>query len=89
MDDTITISSIRINKALGMKLDVVAKREGTSRADIIRRALEAFLAKEIEPRGRSAQEILDLVYKRTGRKPESSRDTKDVYDESYKAEGNL
>ena len=89
MEDTVTISSIRISKTLAEKLDIIAKREGTSRADIIRRSLEAFLAKQIEPRGRSAQEVLDLVYKRTGRKPQSLHDTKDVYDETYKDEGML
>ncbi|MEX2681631.1 MAG: ribbon-helix-helix protein, CopG family [Candidatus Sigynarchaeota archaeon] len=89
MENTVTISSIRISKTLAEKLDIIAKREGTSRAEIIRRSLEAFLANQIEPRGKSAREILDLVYKRTGRKPQSLRDTRDVYNESYRDEGML
>jgi metal-responsive CopG/Arc/MetJ family transcriptional regulator len=87
MEDSITISSIRINKILAEKLDIIAKREGISRAEIIRRSLEAFLAKEVEPKVKSAQELLDLVYRRTGRKPVSVRDTNDVYNELYKEDG--
>ena len=87
MEDMITISSIRINKNLAEKLDILAKREGISRADIIRRSLEAYLAKQIGPRPKSAQEILDHVYKRTGRKPQDLRDTKDIYRDLYREEG--
>ncbi|HME50796.1 MAG TPA: ribbon-helix-helix domain-containing protein [Candidatus Lokiarchaeia archaeon] len=86
MEETITISSIRIAKHLAEKLDVIARREGTSRAEIIRRSLEAFLAKQVEPHPKSAQEVLDLVYRRTGHKPTSIRSTKEVFDELYKEE---
>jgi metal-responsive CopG/Arc/MetJ family transcriptional regulator len=89
MDEAVTISSIRLSKYLADRLDIVARREGTSRAEIIRRSLEAFLAKQVEPRPKTAQEILDLVYKRTGRKPSSSRSTRDVYNDLYKEEGIL
>nr|MDO8086752.1 ribbon-helix-helix protein, CopG family [Candidatus Sigynarchaeum springense] len=87
MDDKTTISSIRIGKGLAEKLDSIAKRDGTSRVEIIRRALEAFIAQQLEPPAKSAQQVLDLVYKRAGRKPVSSRETSDVFNEGYREEG--
>ncbi|MBN2151567.1 MAG: CopG family transcriptional regulator [Candidatus Lokiarchaeota archaeon] len=87
MEETTTISSIRIGKGLADKLDSIARREGTSRVEIIRRALEAFLAQQLEPPAKSAQQVLDLVYKRAGRKPVSSRETREVFNEGYREEG--
>lgn len=86
MDETVTISSIRINQQLAQKLDVVAKRAGISRAELIRRALEAYLPQFIDVRPKSAAEILSLVTRRAGGIPPIVRDIKDIYDENYRTE---
>jgi len=86
MEDTVVISSIRINKRLAQKLEFVAKKEGITKTDVIRRSLELYLAKEFEPKPKTAEDILVQVYKRTGRIPEIKRDVKELFDESYKEE---
>ncbi|HMF34931.1 MAG TPA: ribbon-helix-helix domain-containing protein [Candidatus Lokiarchaeia archaeon] len=86
MDETVTISSIRIGQQLAKKLDAVAKRAGISRAELIRRALEAYLPQFIEVKPKTAAEILDLVARRAGGIPPVVRDSKVVYDENYRTE---
>ena len=81
-----TISSIRISQQLAQKLETVAKRAGISRAELIRRALEAYLPQFIEVKPKTAAEILSLVARRAGGVPPIVRDIKYIYEENYRTE---
>jgi metal-responsive CopG/Arc/MetJ family transcriptional regulator len=86
MEDLITISSIRISKNLAEKLDFVSKREGISKTELIRRSLEQYLKKEFSPKLKTGEELLELIFQRTGHKPKIIRDIKSVFKENYKEE---
>jgi len=42
--------------------------------------------KEVEPNIKNAEELLELIYKRTGRIPQVQRDIKDLFNENYQEE---
>ena len=87
MSDSIVISSFRIQKDLATKLNFLAKKEGISKSEIIRRALERYLSEIVIEKTSNAEEILKLVELRTGRKPKFVRDPKEIYHEEYRLEG--
>lgn len=86
MENTITLSTLRISKTLAEKIDLFAQKEGISRTEIIRRALESYFEKEISPKPLTAEEILERLYARTGIVPPSKRSVKEVFDELYREE---
>ncbi len=86
MEDTVTISSIRLNKTLAKKLELAAQKEGISKTEMIRRSLEAYLPKIIEPRPKTADEVLDLVQKRSGGVPTIKKPVKEIFNEEEQLE---
>jgi len=85
--DTVVISSIRVSKELARKMDFVAKKEGLSRAELIRRAVEHYVSHFIEEKPKNAKDILKLVERRTGRKPRIVKEPAEIYREEYELEG--
>jgi metal-responsive CopG/Arc/MetJ family transcriptional regulator len=53
----VVISFIRISKELSRKLELAAKKEGVSRAELIRRAVEKYVSKIIDERPKNAGDI--------------------------------
>ena len=86
MDEFITMPPIRISKHLLEMLHALARQEGKSLDELVQNALEVFFSKRNMPCSENAQIVLDLVYKRTGHKPKSTRSTKEVFCELYKEE---
>ncbi|MHA1649153.1 MAG: ribbon-helix-helix protein, CopG family [Candidatus Helarchaeota archaeon] len=86
MDDTVVISSIRISKEMSKKLELIAKRQGISKTELIRRALESYLPQFIELRPNSAEEVLNKVKLRTGFIPKIKKSIKSIYQEIYETE---
>jgi metal-responsive CopG/Arc/MetJ family transcriptional regulator len=80
-EDSIVISSIRLSKTLAEKLDFVAKMEGLSKTEIIRRSLEDYLPKHTPKQNKSAEDILRLIQKRSGIIPKIIKNPKDIFDE--------
>jgi predicted DNA-binding protein len=87
MKDSVVISSIRISRELARKMDFVAKKEGTSRAELIRRAVEHYISHFIEEKPKNAKDILEMVERRTGRKPRTVKEPVEIYREEYEREG--
>ncbi len=86
MEDNVVISSIRISKLLAQKLEFVAKQEGISKTELIRRSLEEYLTKRLTQKPKTFDEVLALIIKRTGRTPVITKDVKTVFDENYMEE---
>jgi len=82
----VVISSIRISKILAQKLELVAKQEGISKTEIIRRSLEEYLTKRLTQKPKTFDDVLALIIKRTGRTPKITKDVKSVFDENYAEE---
>ncbi len=86
MEDNVVISSIRISKLLAQKLEFVAKQEGISKTELIRRSLEEYLTNRFTQKPKTFDEVLALIIKRTGRTPVITKDVKTVFDENYMEE---
>ncbi len=86
MEEDVIISSIRISKVLAQKLEFVAKQEGISKTEIIRRSLEEYLTKRLSQKPKTFDEVLALINKRTGRTPTITKDVKTLFDENYAEE---
>ena len=84
--ETKTLSSIRISVDLASKLELVAKIKGWSKTELVRRSLEAYLPQFLESSPQSADQVLDLLMRRSKRKPKMHLTAKEVFNENYQVE---
>jgi len=84
--ESVVISSIRINKELSRRLDLAARKEGVSKAEIIRRALDKYLSKIIDEKPKSASDVLKRVEARAGKKPRIVKEPSEIFREDYRLE---
>ncbi|MEQ9715394.1 MAG: ribbon-helix-helix domain-containing protein [Candidatus Asgardarchaeum sp.] len=83
-EEKVVISSIRISKLLAKKLELIAKKKGfTSKSELIKRALEEFAERHLADKPRSAEDILQLVEKRSGTVAKMKKKPSEIFMEEY------
>jgi len=83
-EEKVVISSIRISKLLARKLELIAKKEGfTSKSELIKRALEEFAERHLTDKPKSAEDVLQLIEKRSGTIAKIKKKPSEIFMEEY------